>query len=96
MFFDEVADFICTMINIYAVERNANVWSPLTPKELKCFVGIIILSGYVRLPSYKMYWEEALDVGHNLVKNAMPRNRFSKILRYIHFCDNSSIDSTDK
>ena len=55
-----------------------------------------MLSGYVTLPSYKMYWEEALDVQHPLVKKAMPRNRFRLILQNLHFCENDSIDANDK
>ena len=68
----------------------------VTSPEICIFIGIMVLSGYVRLPSYTMYWEEALDVQPRLVKNAMRRNRFQEILCYLHFCDNSSIDTSDK
>ena len=43
-----------------------------------------------------MYWEEASDVQNLLVCDAMPRNRFSHILRYIHFCDNGNLKQDDK
>ena len=43
-----------------------------------------------------MYWEEASDVQNLLVRDAMPRNRFSHILRYIHFCDNGNLKQDDK
>ena len=95
-FDDELVKFICEMTNQYAVECNTPQWDDLKPTELKTFLGIIMLTGYARLPSWKMYWEEALDVSHHLVKNSMPRNRFAKILSPIHFCDNSSIDPADK
>ena len=91
-----VMNFLCEMTNIYAAQSNATNWIPLTPDELKCFVGIIILSSYAKLPSYKLYWEEALDVGHQMVRNAMTRNRFAQILRYIHFSDNTAINLSDK
>ena len=55
------------MTNQYAVECNTPQWDDLKPTELKAFLGIITLIGYVRLPSWKMYWEEALDVSHHLV-----------------------------
>ena len=89
-------DFICLMTNNYAIEKSANNWVPLTPAELRCFIAILLLSGYVQLPSYKMYWEKAFNVQHKLVRDAMSRNRFQEILRFIHFCDNSTIDSSDK
>ena len=50
----------------------------------------------MHLPSYRMFWEEAPDVQHQIVKNAMPRNRFVAILQNLHFCDNKTIDPTDK
>ena len=43
-----------------------------------------------------MFWEEAPDVQHRIVKNAMPRNRFVAILQNLHFCDNTTIDPADK
>ena len=43
-----------------------------------------------------MFWEEAPDVQHRVVKNAMPRNRFVAILQNLHFCDNTTIDTADK
>ena len=30
------------------------------------------------------------------VKDAMRRNRFLEILRYLHFCDNDDLDLSDK
>ena len=95
-FTTEMLQFICEMTNQYAAQSGATNWDLLTPAELKCFIGIIMLTSYVRLPSTRMYWEEALDVGQQIIQNAMPRNRFQAILRYIHFTDNATIDPNDK
>ena len=43
-----------------------------------------------------MYWEEAADVHNKIVSDAMRRNRFIDIMRYIHFCDNSILNPDDK
>ena len=43
-----------------------------------------------------MFWEEAPDVQHHLVKNAVPRNRFISILQNLHFCDSTTIVPSDK
>ena len=97
LFFDnEYVDHIVQMSNQYAIEKSAVGWSPLTREELCCFFGILMLSGYVTLPSYKMYWEEAIDVQHPLVKKAMPQNRLRLILQNLHFCENDSIDANGK
>ena len=76
-------------------EKGVVGWSPLTIGELHCFLGIRMLSAYAELSSYRMYWEEAPNVQHFLVKNAMPRNRFSHP-SYLHFCENNTIDPADK
>ena len=43
-----------------------------------------------------MYWEESDDVHNILVSEAMRRNRFLEILRFLHFCDNADLDVQDK
>ena len=75
-FDDELLDQIVYMTNAYAVELSAVGWNSIDNSTLRAFIGILILSGYNQLPSYKMYWEEASDVQQPLVRDAMPRNRF--------------------
>ena len=81
------------MTNQYA---GAVAWTLVDKETIRSFIVILILSGYVQLPSYRKFWEEAPDVQHRIVKNAMPRNRFVAILQNLHFCDNTTIDPTDK
>ena len=96
IFDDELIDSIIDMTNRYAMENNANGWITLDRKIMRCFLGIMILSGYVRLPSYKMLWEEQLDVQQKLVKESIPRNHFRLILQNLHFCINSELEEDDK
>ena len=96
IFDDELLDSIAEMTNKYAIEQSAVGWTNVDKIILRAFFAILILSGYNQLPSYKMYWEEASDVQNLLVHDAMPRNRFSHILRYIHFCDNGNLKQDDK
>ena len=94
---DKMCDNIIDMANRYALENNAIGWVPLDRKRLRCFIAIIILSGYVRLPSYKMLWEEQPDVQQKLVKESgLPREQFRVILQNVHFCINSELDPEDK
>jgi len=38
----------------------------ITIDEIKCFVGILIVSGYNVLPGKKFYWDKGNDVGIGL------------------------------
>ena len=75
-FDDELLDQIVHMTNTYAVEQSAVGWNSIDNSTLRAFIGILILSGYNQLPSYKMYWEEASDVQQPLACDAVPQNRF--------------------
>ncbi|XP_037035193.1 piggyBac transposable element-derived protein 2-like [Bradysia coprophila] len=68
----------------------------ITIPELKCFFGILILSGYNRLPGKKFFWDKGADMGNRLVSESMRRDRFVQIMRYIHWADNSQASDTDK
>jgi hypothetical protein len=48
-----------------------------TEAEIRTFVGILILSGYNTLATQHLYWGVSPDIGVELVKHAMPRDRFS-------------------
>ena len=95
-FDDEVMGYICQQTYKYAMEKGAERWDDVDVEELRCFFGILLLSGYNRLPSRKMYWEEAPDVHNTLMSDAMRRTRFLDLLRYVHFCDNEALEVTDK
>ena len=47
------------MTNAYAIETNAGGWVPIGRSDIRCFLGILMLSGYVQLASNNMFWEEA-------------------------------------
>ena len=97
LFFDDkLIELIVEMTNQYALEKGAVAWTLVDKETIRSFIAVLILSGYVQLPSYRMFWEEAPDVQHQIVKNAMPRNRLVAILQNLHCCDNTTIDPTDK
>lgn len=96
-FDDEFIEFIVTESNRYALHKNCPDPN-ITAGEVRCFLAILILSGYNKLPSKRMYWEKSDDVQNKLVTNAMRRNRFELILRFIHFSNNGEFnpDTRDK
>lgn len=62
------------------------------------FIGINFFMGYHKVPNWKNYWSNTLDLGMPFVSSKMSRNRFDIILSNRHVLDNSLIprDNTDK
>lgn len=64
--------------------------------DLKCFFGILILSGYNVLPGKKFYWDKGSDMNNQLVSESMRRDRFVQIMRFLHYADSSQVSDIDK
>lgn len=93
IFDDEVLTQIIVQSGTYAKQKNEHGFS-LTSDDLKKFLGILLLSGYHRLPSQRMYWSLDEDVGVPCVFRCMPRTTFLDIKRFLHFADNNAIVGT--
>lgn len=95
-FDDDFWELLRSETEMYMRQKNASDAPPVI-EELKCFVGILILSGYNVLPSCRNYWDQKSDMHNEMVSNAMRRNRFLTILKYIHCADNlTDFDGNDK
>lgn len=93
---DEVLELIASESTIYAGQNNRHD-TIFTKEELRKFLGILIFTGYHKLPSERSYWSVDEDLGVALVSDCMSRNRFLEIKRNLHFADNSmATSSTDK
>lgn len=95
IFDDEILEKICTETMRYAAQKG-NMNFSCTKDDILKYFAILILSGYKKLPSRDMYWEQRADTHCALASNAMPRNRFREIHRYFHLNDNLNIDPSDK
>ncbi|XP_075398245.1 piggyBac transposable element-derived protein 2 [Tenrec ecaudatus] len=91
---EETINFIVSETNRYAWHKNVNLG--LTAQELKCILGILILSGYISYPRRRMFWETSPDSHHHLVADAIRRDRFELIFSYLHFADNNELDESDR
>lgn len=80
--------------NLYATQKNKNL--NLKEEELLAFLGINFFMGYHTLPSYKHYWSTSNDLGIELVRKTMTRNRFQDILSFLHVNDNDAIPANNK
>ncbi|XP_045481005.1 piggyBac transposable element-derived protein 3-like [Harmonia axyridis] len=91
---DEIIDLIRNFTNLYASQHNRS--GDVSTEEIKCFIGILLLSGYYKFPRRAMYWENAEDAGSKLVYEAMSRDRFSFIMQNLHCNDNTKLTKDDK
>ncbi|GFS99267.1 hypothetical protein TNCV_1600941 [Trichonephila clavipes] len=53
--------------------------------------GILLLTGYPSNTCEHDCWSDAENLGIDLVKNAMSRNRFQKLKPDLHFVDNGTV-----
>lgn len=90
LFSEELIEKIVWETNLYATQKHIpNMYKPTTIEEIKCFMGINILMGIKKLPSYKDYWSSRADLRDDFISSCMSRNRFSWLLGHIHLNDNS-------
>lgn len=92
---EDIINLLVEETKKYTLFKNCHDQN-ITSNEIKCFIGILLLSGYNQVPSKRHYWEKDEDVHNILISNAMRRDRFFQIMRYIHCSDNNNIDSYDK
>ena len=63
-----------------------------TEDELEQCIGMHIKMGVVMLPRYTMYWSN--EMRYPPVADVMPRKRFEKLKRHLHFVDNARYDES--
>lgn len=92
MFFDEnVITHIIAQTNLYAEQKRSRGWSPVDSREIKAFLGIIILMGLKPEPSIDLYWSTDPFFRVDEIASVMPVKRFKKILENLHLNDNSKM-----
>ena len=96
LFWDEtLVEDILEQIKIYSTWKGKEVVI-LSNAEFRTFLGIILLSGYKKLPQGKLYWSQDMDLGNNLAQSSMRKNKFEQTMQFLYFTDNSSLDENDK
>ena len=101
IFPDEIFEILAEQTNLYAlqlqVERHKvdERWTPTTPEEMRCFVGLRIFMSLVDLPEIKMYWSQDKFYGDFAIAEIMMRDRFEKLSQYIHAHDRTGYDKQD-
>ena len=63
-------------------------WKVVDEEELQQYLGVRLLMGVKRLPSYRDYWSTRPVIGVPFVQAGMHRDRFDAITSHLHFTDN--------
>lgn len=69
--------------NLYAAQSNTEL--NLSVPELQAFIGILIIMGFNRLPSMRLYWLDDENFHNKRIADIMPVKRFLKIIRVFAF-----------
>lgn len=95
LFFDDnLLQLIVDETNLYAQQNPLSstryAWYDTTISEIKAFLGLIIMMGIKRLPSYIDYWSSNPLLGTPELVAGFPLNRFRHLLTRIHFNNNNN------
>ena len=94
-FDDEVIEQIIQFSKSYAADKASHQFH-VTKEEMRAFLALLLLSGYVSLPRRRIYWEKLPDVHNEAIASTMSRHRFEEILRFLHLADNNHLQKEDK
>lgn len=87
IFFSEFYQHIIDQSNLYSNQCGKNL--NLSIIEFKAFLGILIIMGFHKLPSIRLYWSADENFYNSRIANIMTQKRFLNILRYLHLNDNN-------
>lgn len=93
LFSEDVFQLIIDQSIIYAAQKNHHGFK-ISAIEVRTFIGILILTGYISVPQERMYWSNDEDLAILSIKLAMTRDRFLEIKRFLHLADNSKMGSS--
>ena len=60
--------------------------------DLRKFVGVLFLSRYNILPQQQLHWDRRSNANISIVYQAISKNRFFQIKKYLHCADNQNLD----
>jgi len=81
-------EMIVHQTNLYATQKKLQ-FDPLDKSEILTFLGINIIMRIKKLPSYRDYWSNNVQLHDPYVSNLMSVNHFSFILGNLHISDNT-------
>ena len=91
LFNPEIRQLIVDETNRYARGQHNDIFYNLNDESLKCFIGVLLYSGYHTPPRQRMYWEADRDLWSDIVRDSLSRSDFEKIKKYLHLADNDNL-----
>ena len=88
MFTISLMEHIVFQTNLYATQSGKS-YTPITVGELCAFLGVNLLMGIKKMPSYRDYWVNEESLNDSFICKQMSSRRFSWILTNLHLNDNS-------
>ena len=82
---DKLRNLVVEHTNFYSVQKSGSSVNT-SPSEIEQFIGMHMKMGVIALPSYTHYWSNELR--YPSIADVMPRKRFEKLRRFLHFVDN--------
>ena len=100
-FTPELWDTMTIETNRYAAKnpptasRKMKSWVDVDKAELQRYLGLRLMMGIKRLPSFHDYWSTRRFVGDPEFRNQMTRDRFDAITTHLHFSNNDDPKAAD-
>ncbi|PZC85109.1 hypothetical protein B5X24_HaOG202873 [Helicoverpa armigera] len=103
---DEIVDKMVLETNLYAEKFLSNpglkkksrfrYWKPINRDELLKFLGVALVMGLNKVPHINDYWSQNIMYRNEYIIKVMSRDRFTAILKFWHFSDDTIDRTTDK
>lgn len=84
---NDFIDHLVYQTNYYAQSEH-KPFTPVTKIEMNIFLGLNVLMGIKKLPSYKDYWSSNIQLRDHYISSKMSLNRFSWFLSHLHVNNN--------
>lgn len=104
-FTDYILKIIVEETNKYATQcinnsssnsrMHQKAWESVTKDEVNTFIGILLIMGVVQLPKIRLYWSNNDMYANAHIKNALKRDCFLSILKFLHFADATTTARTE-
>ena len=96
LFLDDDTINLLTNETVNYASQKANHQFSLTPREMRAFIGNLLLCGYCTVPRRRLYWATESDTYNKMVATTMRRNSFEEIMSFFHVADNANLPIEDK
>jgi len=88
LFSEQNMQLIVEQSNLYCKQKGTK-FETITIDEIKKLLGLNLMKGIKRLPSYRDYWSSNVQLNDPYISSVMSVKRFSFILSHLHLNDNS-------